>query len=46
MKDYKNLKMSVDLFKLNTQPAYEAEDVRGIWIYGEPGFGKTHMART
>lgn len=42
---YQNLKRSLDLYKLDTQPAYEADDVRGIWIHGPPGTGKTHKAR-
>ena len=46
IKDYRNLKMSCDLYRLNTQQRYEAPDVRGIWIYGPAGTGKTHRART
>lgn len=45
IKDYRHLKMSCDLYKLNTQPRFEAPDVRGIWIWGPPGTGKTHRAR-
>ena len=27
------------------QPAYNHDTVRGVWIWGEPGTGKTHYAR-
>lgn len=46
MKDYKHLKQSMDLYRLNTMDPYVAEDVRGIWFYGPSGYGKTHRART
>ncbi len=37
--------MSVDLYKLNTTENKDAEDVRGIWFWGEPGTGKSKTAR-
>lgn len=40
------LKRSLDLYNLATKEPYTAEDVRGIWIVGPPGTGKTHRART
>jgi len=46
IKDYRHLKMSCDLYALNNQPKYEAPDVRGIWIHGPAGTGKSHRART
>ena len=30
---------------LLTFPPYEHEDVRGIWLWGDPGIGKSHCVR-
>lgn len=42
---YRSVKQSVELYKLDVEPAYEAPDVRGVWIYGPPGVGKSTFAR-
>lgn len=42
---YKQIKQSVDLFKINTCTAKNREDVCGIWYHGAPGTGKSHKAR-
>lgn len=42
---YRSVKQSVELYKLDAEPPFEAPDVRGIWIYGPPGVGKSHYAR-
>jgi hypothetical protein len=35
----------VDLYRLDTQEQYNHPEIRGIWIYGPPGVGKSHRAR-
>lgn len=45
IKDYKNLRISTDLFRLNTQERFQSDIVRGTWIKAETGVGKTHYAR-
>ncbi|KAG9391898.1 Geminivirus Rep catalytic domain [Carpediemonas membranifera] len=32
-------------YKLHAEPQTHADDVRGVWIWGEPGVGKSHAAR-
>lgn len=34
------------LILANEKPKFTAEGVRGVWIHGPPGTGKTHYART
>lgn len=41
IENYKKVKQSVDLFKIDTKPAVTTEKLRGVWIYGPPGTGKT-----
>lgn len=38
---YTNIKK---IYAENATP-FQAEDVRGLWIYGKPGAGKSHMVR-
>lgn len=42
---YKQIKQSVDLFKINTVTAKDSNDVRGAWYHGAPGTGKSRQAR-
>lgn len=43
--DVKRLKTARDILA-NENERKNAEDTRGVWIYGEPGAGKTHKARS
>lgn len=43
--DVKRLKQARDILA-NCGEAYVADDVRGVWLWGSPGAGKTHMARS
>ena len=45
VKDYDRLKKCIGLIELDMKKLEAAPDVRGIWIYGEPGIGKSHYAR-
>lgn len=40
--DYKRLKASVDLYRLDTAPVEATDDCKGHWISGPTGIGKTH----
>jgi len=42
---YKTVKQSIDLFKISTTKPVEADRVRGTWIWGPPGVGKSRYAR-
>lgn len=45
IKEYLKVKQCVDAYKLNTQEHKDASDVKGVWIWGPPGVGKSHKAR-
>lgn len=36
---------SFNLYKLHSQQPHQSEQVRGIWIVGQSGAGKTHKAQ-
>ena len=42
---YKNIKVSLEAYRLDSEQGYEAKGMRGIWFYGPPGSGKSHAAR-
>ncbi len=44
MQAYKQLKMSMELYKLDTACVLHTGEVKGVWIYGPAGAGKSHYA--
>ena len=42
---YKQAKQSIDAFKIAVTQPHENSTVRGLWIWGPPGVGKSRYAR-
>ncbi len=45
IQDYLKVKKSIDAYKIATMEPTETDDVRGIWVWGPPGVGKSRWAR-
>jgi Holliday junction resolvasome RuvABC ATP-dependent DNA helicase subunit len=42
---YLQLKKNIEVFKIATCKPYTPSALRGVWIYGPPGIGKSVYAR-
>jgi len=43
--NYPRIVASLDLYRVRNLSKFEAEDCRGVWLYGLPGTGKSHYAK-
>ena len=43
---YKQVKNSIEAYRLDTQKPFESNGMRGAWYYGPPGSGKSYAARS
>ncbi len=45
VKDYTRIKSGINAYNLDKMQAYEHPTVRGLWLWGASGTGKSHDAR-
>lgn len=45
LKDYEKIRKALFLVQLDSSTLRDSTDVKGVWIYGHPGVGKSHKAR-
>ena len=45
LKDYTRVKAGINAYKIDKMEPYEHPTVRGLWLWGASGTGKSHDAR-